>query len=591
MTIVRLLLLLAIAPIGLAAAPASALAPASADQQLRALYEEEWAWRGVEFGRGRGDEDLGPTDHFPRVDAASWQRRTAYWQAMLDKLKAIPVDRLSPEEKINEAVFRTSLEAFVAQGKYRTWEMPFNSDSQFWSGLSGRTGFANADQYRRFVARMKDLPRYFDEQIVNSRAGLTRGFSVPKATLTGREASISAYIVADPEKNPFYQVFATMPSTIPVADRDAIRAEAKQVITSAIVPAYTRLLTFYRDEYLAKTRTTFAAEAMPDGKAFYQAQIREFTTTDLTAEQIHQIGLKEVARIEADMEKTKRASGFKGDMAAFIQFLRTDPQFYARSGDELLGVSAYAAKRMDGLLKTTFGFLPRYRFTIRPVPDAIAPFYTAGRGGLESCVMNVYDLPSRPLYMIPVLTLHECNPGHSFQAAVALETPDKPAFRKQTYFSGYGEGWGLYCEWLGGQLGIYRNPYEEFGRESYEMWRAVRLVIDTGIHHYGWSRDKAIAYLADRTALSRREVETEVDRYISWPGQALAYKLGELTIRKERAKAEQALGAKFDQRWFHDKFLSLGSVPLDVLEQEMDRWIADGGKNPYPAPPKVANPA
>jgi uncharacterized protein (DUF885 family) len=342
------------------------------------------------------------------------------------------------------------------------------------------------------------------------------------------------------------------------------------------------LLAFFRDEYLAKTRRTFAAEAMPDGKAFYQAQIREYTTTDLTAEQIHKIGLEEVARITADMEKTKAAAGFTGDLPAFLHFLRTDPQFYARTPDELLGVSAYTAKRMDGLLKTTVGFLPRYRFTIRPVPDAIAPFYTAGRGGLEACSMNTYDLPSRPLYQIPALTLHECNPGHSFQAAVALETPDRPAFRKQTYFSGYGEGWGLYTEWLGSKIGIYRTPYEEFGRESYEIWRACRLVIDTGVHHYGWSRDKAIAYLSDHTALSRHEVETEVDRYISWPGQALAYKLGELTIRRERAKAEQVLGAKFDQRWFHDKFLSLGSVPLPVLESELDGWIAAGGPNPYP---------
>jgi uncharacterized protein (DUF885 family) len=351
-----------------------------------------------------------------------------------------------------------------------------------------------------------------------------------------------------------------------------------------VVPAYAKLLTFYRSEYVPKTRTTLAAEAVPDGKAFYQAQIREYTTTDLTAEQIHKIGLDEVARITADMEKTKEAAGFKGDLKAFVQFLRTDPQFYAKTPDELMGVSAYVTKRMDGLLKTTIGFLPRYRFTIRPVPDAIAPFYTAGRGGLESCLMNTYDLPSRPLYQIPALTLHECNPGHSFQAAVAMESPvpDRPEFRKQTYFSGYGEGWGLYTEWLGSKIGIYRTPYEEFGRESYEIWRACRLVIDTGVHHMGWTREQAIAYLADHTALSHHEVETEVDRYISWPGQALAYKLGELTIRKERAKAEQTLGPKFDQRWFHDKFLSLGSVPLNVLEQQLDLWIAEGGKNPFP---------
>ncbi len=574
-----LALLVATAPFAL-----HAQASGSADQRLRALYTAEWDWRGKELGRQRGSDEEGPTDHFPKVDAASQQARTAYWTKALATLDTIPVDQLSAEEKINAAVFRTSLEAFVANGKFRSWEMPFNADSQFWSGVASRSPFRSADHYRKYLARLRDLPRYFDEQTVNMRDGLKRGFSVPKATLVGRDKSIEAYTVADPEKNPFWGAFADMPSSISDADKAAIRAEAKQVIGTLVVPAYTRLLTFYRNEYLVKTRTTLAAEATPDGKAFYQAQIREYTTTELTAEQIHKIGLDEVARITADMEKTKDAAGFKGDLKAFRQFLRTDPQFYAKTPDELMGVSAYVAKRMDGLLKTTIGFLPRYRFTIRPVPDAIAPFYTAGRGGLESCLMNTYDLPSRPLYQIPALTLHECNPGHSFQAAVAMEAPvpDRPEFRKQTYFSGYGEGWGLYTEWLGGKIGIYRTPYEEFGRESYEMWRACRLVIDTGVHHYGWTREQAIAYLAEHTAISMHEIETEIDRYISWPGQALAYKLGEMTIRKERAKAEAALGPKFDQRFFHDKFLSLGSVPLNVLEQQMDQWIAEGGKNPFP---------
>ena len=579
----RLILLsLAFSAVAASAAPPAPPSAGSADAQLRALYEAEWSWRQRELGRDEDQEAGSPSDRFPKVDAATQQAHTAYWLRTLAALDRIPMDQLSPEERINAAVFRTSLEAFVAQGRFRAWEMPFNADSQFWAGIAPRAGFRNAEEYRRYLKRLADLPRYFDEQTVNMRAGLARGFDVPRATLVGRDKSIEAYITDDAARNPFYQPFADMPATIPAADADALRAQARQVIGDRVVPAYRKLLAFYRDEYLPRTRTTLAAEALPDGKAFYQAQIREFTTTDMTADQIHALGLSEVARIGADMEKTKAAAGFTGDMAAFLHYLRTDPQFYARTPDELLGVSAYVIKRVDGKLKDTFGFLPRYRFTLRPVPDAIAPFYTSGRGGLDACLMNTYDLPSRPLYQTPVLTLHECNPGHSFQAAVALETPGRPAFRRQTYFSGYGEGWGLYCEWLGTVMGIYRTPYEEFGRESYEMWRAVRLVIDTGIHHEGWSREKAIAYLADHTALSQHEVETEVDRYISWPGQALAYKLGELTIRRERAKAEAALGAKFDQRWFHDKFLSLGSVPLPVLEQELDRWIAAGGPNIYP---------
>jgi len=287
-----------------------------------------------------------------------------------------------------------------------------------------------------------------------------------------------------------------------------------------------------------------------------------------------QLGLKEVARIQAGMDKTMRESGFKGTFPEFLAFLRTDPQFIARNPDDLLGVSAYAAKRVDGKLEQYFDVLPRRRFTIIPVPEALAPFYTAGRGGLESCQMNTYNLPVRPLYNIPVLTLHECAPGHSFQAALAEEGKQLPRFRRNIYFSGYGEGWGLYTEYLGIEMGIYRTPYERFGQQSYEMWRAARLVIDTGLHRYGWSRKQAVDYLASHTALSTHEVGTEVDRYISWPGQALAYKLGELTIRRMRAEAEKELGTKFDIKKFHSMLLGLGSVPLPELEAQVRAFIA-----------------
>lgn len=562
-------------------APAPAPSAQGADARLRAIYEAEWAWRQKEFAtrQGEGISAVSP-DHLPRVDAASQAARQKYWANVLAELDKIPVDQLSHEEQINAAVFRTSIEAFVAEGKFRTWEMPFNSDSQFWSGLSARSPYPSAQEYQHYISRMRDIPRYFDEQTVNMRAGLKRGFSVPRVSLEGRDGTIKAYTDGDAAKNPFYEPFAQMPASIPAADQERLRNEARQAIADAVAPAYRKLLTFYQTEYLPKTRTSIAGEALPDGKAFYQAQIKEYTTTDLTPEQIHEIGLKEVARITAEMETVKAKTGFKGDMAAFLHFLRTDPQFYAKTPDELLGVSAYVTKRVDGQLKYTIGFLPRYRFTIIPVPAAIAPTYTSGRGGLEACMMNTYDLPSRPLYQIPALTLHECTPGHSFQAAVALEAPSRPAFRRRTYFSGYGEGWGLYTEWLGTKMGIYRTPYEDFGRLSFEIWRACRLVIDTGIHHYGWTRQQAIDYLASHSALAQHDVETEVDRYISWPGQALAYKLGEITIRRLRAKAEKELGSKFDQRAFHDAFLNLGSVPLPVLEAEMDRFIADGGKDP-----------
>lgn len=401
---------------------------------------------------------------------------------------------------------------------------------------------------------------------------------MPRVTLAGRDASIASYVVEDVEQSPFWAPLAQMPERIPAAEAERLKAAARAAISESVTPAYAELLDFLRNEYLPQTRTTLAAEEMPNGEAYYQQQIEQYTTLDLTAEEIHQIGLAEVARITAEMEKVKAEAGFEGTLQEFIRFLRTDPQFVADTPDELMGVSAYTAKRVDGVIADYFGFLPRHRFTIRPVPDAIAPFYTAGRGGLDACTMNTYDLPSRPLYNIPALTLHECTPGHSFQAGVALEQEEAPPFRRQTYFSGFGEGWGLYVEHLGNEMGIYRTPYERFGQLSYEMWRAARLVIDTGIHHYGWSREQALDYLASRTALSRHEVETEVDRYISWPGQALAYKLGEMTIRRVRAKAEEALGERFDIRKFHDVVLSLGSVPLPVLERRIDDFIADGGQ-------------
>ena len=559
-------------------------APSAADLKLRALYDGYSAWDAKESGYfedARGEEKA--TDYLPRVDVQTQLAHAAHLIDLLDQLNAIPVVQLSADEQVNAAVFRTVLENALSDAHFRLWEMPFNSDSSFWTYLNERDSLEDAAEYRRYIARMRDIPRYFDEQIVNMRAGLKRGFTVPKATLVGRDQSIATFITADAHKSPFYQAFAKMPAAMPQGEQDALRKEAEAVIAQSVTPAYAKLLDFFRNEYLPKARPTISAHDLPDGDAFYRAQIKEYTTVDMGPEEIHTLGLKEVARIDAEMQQTMRDSGFKGTLPEFLQFLKTDPQFYAKTPDELLGVSSYVAKRVDGKLSDTFGLLPRRRFTIIPVPDALAPFYTAGRGGLDSCMMNTYNLPTRPLYNIPVLTLHECEPGHAFQAAVAIEQKALPKFRRNIYFSGYGEGWALYCEWLGIQMGIYRNPYERFGQESYEMWRAVRLVIDTGIHRYGWTRQQAIDYLASHTAQSQHEVETEVDRYISWPGQALAYKLGEMTILKLRSEAEAALGPKFDQRPFHDAILALGAVPLPLLEDRMRAFIREQAAKPAPA--------
>ena len=569
----------------LAAPVAREAAQTSADARLKALYDDYAAWDAKESGyfeNARGE--IESTSYLQRVDEASQLRRAAHLKELLAQLDTIQTAQLSPDEKVNAAVFRTVLENQIADYHFRTWEMPFNSDSSFWTYLDASQPFDDVAGYRRYIARMREIPRYFDEQIVNMRAGLARGFSVPRATLEGRDKSVSAFIVDDPEKSSFYKPFATFPSNIPAAEQQALRAEGKAAIEQSVMPAYRKLLGFIANDYIPHTRTTISAHDLPDGDAFYRAQVREFTTTDMTPEQIHALGLKEVDRINAEMQKVMVESGFKGTMPEFLKFLKSDPQFYAKTPDELLGVSAYVAKRVDGVIGQHFGILPRHRFGIIPVPDALAPFYTSGRGGLENCMMNTYNLPVRPLYNIPVLTLHECEPGHSFQAAISLEQKGLPSFRRNLYFSGMGEGWGLYCEWLGNELGIYRTPYEKFGQLSYEMWRAARLVIDTGIHQQGWSRQQAIDYLANHTALTQHEVETEVDRYISWPGQALAYKLGELTILRLRHEAEATLGPKFDERRFHDAVLGLGSVPLTVFEDQMHAFIREEAARPISKP-------
>lgn len=566
----------ALAPALAQDAPMPTLAPPAnaAEAALRDLYTAEWDWRQAEFDRVRVDGRWQAGERMASVTPEAWARRAAYWKAVLAKLDTIPLDALGREERINAEVFRTSLEANVANADWRTFEAPFNSDSFFWGGINPRQPYQTEADWRRFIARLGDVPRYFDEQIANMRRGLDRGWSVPRVTLDGRDTTLVPYTQTG-EDNPLLATFERIPASIPEPARTQLREQGRRVVLEQTVPAYTALLGFLRDDYFPRTRTTIAARDLPEGRAFYQSQIREYVTRDMSPREIHDLGLAEVARISAEMREVMTRAGFTGTFEEFLEYLRTDPKFYATTPQQLLSHTAWIAKKIDGELKHVVGTLPRYRFTILPVADDIAPIYTAGRGGLEACFFNTYDLPSRPLYNLPALVAHECAPGHSFQAALALEAPARPDFRQQTYFSGYGEGWGLYTEWLGTRMGLYETPYEEFGRLTFEMWRAARLVIDTGLHEYGWSRQQAIDYLASHTALARHDVVTEVDRYISWPGQALSYYIGYKTILDLRAEAERALGTAFDQRPFHDTILNLGSVPLPVLEDEVRRFIAE----------------
>ncbi len=566
------------------AATASTAAPTAADQRFRAIYQKEWAWREAEFGIPADEDDEGGAD-LPRmsdVGPEAQARRLAVWDGVLRELEGVDPAQLSPADRIDYAVYRPQVENLAASIRFGDYEMPFNADSSFWANLSfmARRPLRDAQAYRNYIARINDVPRYFGQQTANMRAGLARGFSVPKAVLDGRDASIANVAnLTDPEKSALWKPFEKMPASIPAAEQDALRNEARTAIRTQLIPAYAQLLTFFRSEYMPQARSTLAAEAMPDGEAWYRQQIREYTTLDLSPEQIHQTGLGEVARIRAEMNSIIDQLGFHAPAGqdrfqAFLTFLRTDPQFYATTPQQLLDRAAWISKRVDGEVGKIIGTLPRGRFTIVPVPDDIAPFWTAGRGGADTYWVNTYNLPSRPLYNLPALTLHESVPGHALQGSLAKEQAAQPAFRRKNYISAYGEGWGLYSEQLGVDMGIYQTPYEDFGRLTYAMWRACRLVIDTGVHHKGWTRDQALTYLRERTALSEHEVTTEVDRYISWPAQALSYKLGELAIVRLRAEAEQALGPKFDLKAFHDVILAQGSVPLPVLEQEVQAFVA-----------------
>lgn len=571
-----------------AKAPAAAVKPGAADKAFQAIYKADEKWRRAQRGSVSEEDEKKqlPPFHLRQVDAATQAKALAHWESVLASLEKVNKQKLSAEEQLNFEVYHAQIVVLSNEGKFREYERPVNSDSQFWGFIApiDAREFRTEEYYTRYLSRLKDVPEYFDEQMANMRAGMERGFTPPKVTLEGRDQGLKDAVNAKgPEETSFWRPFAAMPASIPAAEQQKLKSEAEDVIAHSVVPAYAKMLKFFDEEYVPHAVTSLAAEDLPDGKAYYQSKILEFATVTMSPEEIHAIGLKEVASIHAEMLTEMKASGFTGTFPEFLEFLRTDPQFYPKTPEELLHDAAWIAKEFDGVANRYFGYKPRERFGIVPVPPEMAPFFTAGRGGMRSYLLNTYDLPSRPLYALPALTLHESAPGHSWQGAIAMEQEKekkRPEFRKQ-YISAYGEGWALYCERLGTEMGIYHTPYETFGMLSYQAWRAARLVVDTGIHAQGWTREQAQQYLRDNTALSDHEIETEVDRYISWPGQALSYYLGEMAIVSERKKAEAALGARFNLRAFHDAVLETGSVPLPVLREHLDKWIAGGGVGPF----------
>jgi len=566
--------------------PAANAEGEDAAAKLHDLFAREWQTRLEESPQMA--TSVGVHDANDRLGSSSLEslaRRDKLWRGYLAELDGIGSDTLSEEDRINAAIFRAQLEDRVAAYRFGTYQVPFNADSSFWAGFARmpfNTPLQNTKDYENYLSRLADWPRVVDEQIVLMRMGLERGMTQPRVILDGIEGSAGAHLVEYPEESVFFAPLRRFPVGVPEGERARLAVAARAVIEKSIVPAYRKLTTFLTQEYIPGAREELGAATLPDGGEYYAQRIKHFTTLDLTAEEIHQIGLDEVTRIRGEMQTVIEEVEFDGSFAEFLTFLRTDPQFYPETAEELLREASYIAKRMDGKLPALFKTLPRQPYTVEPVPDSIAPKYTAGRyvsgraGGTQPgrYWVNTYALDTRPLYNLEALSLHEAVPGHNLQGALNAELDDLPSFRRYSYLSAFGEGWGLYSEWLGIEAGFYTDPYSNFGRLTYEMWRACRLVVDTGVHAFGWSRQQVIDYLASNTALSLHEIGTETDRYISWPAQALSYKIGELKIKELRRRAEAALGDRFDVREFHDAVLLSGSIPLRVLEQKIDRFIA-----------------
>ena len=546
----------------------------NSSQELETLiksYEERESYDKKEYPLG-----LYTREHY--------KAEAKYAEDQLQFFGCIKMEELSETEQISAKLLQFVLEDQVDYYKFERFLNPLLSDSGFHSSLNYQIRPIYDDfGAKEYLKKLNALPQFVDQHFVNLREGLAKGVSQPKVIFKGYESTYNDHIVADFEESPFYKPFENLPTSFTEAKRDSILSAAKIVIEQKVVPQFKRIKTFFETEYLPKTRESLGISETPNGEAYYQNRINFYTTSSqYSADEIHQIGLKEVARIKAEMQKIIKELNFKGSFADFFKFLRTDTQFYATSPKELLMIARDMAKRADAQLPKFFKKLPRKPYGVAPVPDAIAPKYTAGRyvGTSKNSTepgyywVNTYDLPSRTLYTLPSLTVHEAVPGHHLQGSLNNELGDSiPQFRRNLYLSAYGEGWGLYSEFLADEMGMYTTSYEQFGKFTYEMWRACRLVVDTGIHAKGWTREQVIQYMSENTALSIHEINTETDRYISWPGQALSYKIGELKIRELRKKAEKQLGSEFNIRDFHEVVLEQGTVTLAILEQRINTYI------------------
>jgi uncharacterized protein (DUF885 family) len=561
--------------------------PALADDapvnRLVADYERWWL-ADDPFAAGR-EGDRAALAKLPDVTPAADAARARELRAFQARLKALPASGLSDEATLNRDFLAWTLERRLKSLSFDEARMPFNSDSGFDEALdyfADTTHLNDAADARAWIARLSALPGYFAANVANARRGVRERFTQPRTTVEAVIARARAEAARPVDGDPLLKPFDTLPKTMPAAERMALKAEGEAIVRARIRPAQKAFLTFLETEYLPAARPSLAVRSLPNGEAYYRWLVADHTTTELSPDEIHAIGVSEVTRIRGEMEAVMRETGFRGDLPAFVAMLRKDPRFYAASREDLLEKAALIVSRIEDKLPRYFGTLPRLPLAVRPVPREIEDTYTTGRyfegspklGVAGGYMVNTSHLDQRPLYELPALTLHEGVPGHHVQIALAQELQDVPAFRRDADVTAFTEGWGLYAERLGEEMGIYRDPYERFGRLSYEMWRACRLVADTGIHWLGWSLDQARACFTENTALSPLNIEVELARYVGWPGQALAYKVGELRIVELRTKAEAALGPKFDLRRFHDAVLLAGPLPLDLLARRIDDWIA-----------------
>ena len=528
--------------------------------------------------------DLEALRRLPDVSLETERQSQLENKEFLSRHAQLSTRPMSEEERLNYDLLGFALKQKQRLAPFDEARIPFTNDSGFFNNvlyLARQTRFEKLSDYEAYASRLTELPAYFAQHKENMRRGINSGFTAAAEIMPGILETVENLSKDPATEHPLYQPFTNFPDSISPEDQARMKALGEAAIKSSVLPAYRDLAEFLAEDYIPEARQSSGIGDNEEARNYYRALVRYFTTLDLTPDEIHQKGLDEVARIRSRMDSIIEEVGFEGDFSEFIAELRSNPKFYAQSERELLMTASYIAKKLDGKMPEYFGTLPRLSYGVMPVPKEIAPTYTTGRywggspeqGRAGNYVVNTYNLKQRPLYNLPALTAHEAVPGHHQQIAIAQENENVPRFRQSLYPNAFGEGWGLYAEKLAGEMGIYETPYERFGQLTYEMWRACRLVVDTGLHWKGWSREQAEACFLENSALAAHNVKTEVDRYISWPGQALAYKIGELKILELRQRAKEALGADFNIRHFHDAVLEDGGVPLNLLEKKIDRWI------------------